>query len=379
MSAGRLAAVLILIAVGLSGCWDRVEVNDLAVITLVGIDRADEGVRLTVAVMAPKQPATGGGAGGPGRATSYVVYTDTGTTVMDAVRRIQLAVPRRLFWGHTRVLVLGRDFARDGIRPAIDFWSRHREPRLLMHVAVAEGEAGELLRARPKLEQLLSEALRETINLRGFLRTRLRDLVIDLRTGGHPVLSLARLDPAGDGQQDVRIAGVALLRGDRLAGTLSDEEATGLEWVLGEVNRAVTTVGMPGGMVSFELVRARSLILPRIEQGRLRVQIQAEAQAKLRENTTGLDVGKEENLLRLRQELEKQITQKITEVVRLAQKEYRTDFLRLGDAVHRFMPVLWEQRLKQDWDRQFAELPVTVTVSVPIRETGATMKSQIRQ
>ncbi|MEH7083155.1 Ger(x)C family spore germination protein, partial [Neobacillus drentensis] len=49
----------------LAGCWDRTEVNDVTLITGVGIDKKNENtIELTAEVYIPKALGAGGGAGG---------------------------------------------------------------------------------------------------------------------------------------------------------------------------------------------------------------------------------------------------------------------------------------------------------------------------
>ncbi|WP_314003273.1 hypothetical protein [uncultured Paenibacillus sp.] len=65
----KLILALVLLMFLLTGCWDRTEINDLALITAAGIDKKDEKtIELSVLVFAPKGAAGGqsglGGGGG---------------------------------------------------------------------------------------------------------------------------------------------------------------------------------------------------------------------------------------------------------------------------------------------------------------------------
>ncbi|HWI53988.1 MAG TPA: Ger(x)C family spore germination protein, partial [Symbiobacteriaceae bacterium] len=117
----------------LTGCWSRVEVNDLAIVSLVGIDRTPEGeIELWINVVVP---ARAGGAPGAGAPTGqpgnpFIMLNARGKTILHAATRLQRQLPRRLFWAHARVILLGERLARDGSLPAVDFLTRHRELRL---------------------------------------------------------------------------------------------------------------------------------------------------------------------------------------------------------------------------------------------------------
>ena len=46
----------------LSGCWDRVEVNDLAIVTATAIDKSDDNqIELSIQIFIPKSLSSGGG------------------------------------------------------------------------------------------------------------------------------------------------------------------------------------------------------------------------------------------------------------------------------------------------------------------------------
>ncbi|MBR8644529.1 hypothetical protein KEH51_07950 [[Brevibacterium] frigoritolerans] len=49
----------------LSGCWDRIEITDLAIVTAAAIDKKDnDQIELSVQVFIPSSITSGGGQGG---------------------------------------------------------------------------------------------------------------------------------------------------------------------------------------------------------------------------------------------------------------------------------------------------------------------------
>ena len=87
---------LLCVAAGiLSGCWDRVEVNDLALVNAAAFDAVPGGGdSVTVQVVVPKNLQAAGGtgpqSGGQGGGGPVVaVVSGTGRSIADAVSRIQ--------------------------------------------------------------------------------------------------------------------------------------------------------------------------------------------------------------------------------------------------------------------------------------------------
>ena len=375
--ARRVILLMLGVALLLTGCWDRMEINDLGIVTMVGIDRAEAGVRLTVGVVVPaptsgQQAKGGGGRGGGVGGGRAIAYSAEGATVVDAMTRLQEKVSRRLFWAHARVLVFGEEYARQGLTPALDFWTRHREPRLLLQVVVTPGEAAEFVQLQPRLERLLSEAVRETVNLRLQTRVLLRDLVEDLRDSpGHAIAPRAELVPGQPEGYDVSVSGTAIFRKDQLAGWLDDRETRGLMWLRSEVQTGTMTVRLPDiGPVSLNVIRGHTAVKPVLAGGRLRMSVAVTADLDVVESGAPLDWSKEETARKVEGFAERSLRQRITGTLRKLQDEYRVDAVNFGEAVKRGLPALWESNLKNRWDQVFPTLPVDLHVTVLIKRTG---------
>ena len=65
----------------LSGCWDKRELNELAITMALGIDKSDDGYKVTAQVAVPSELSS---KGGPGH-SQIVLFQATGKTVEDAI------------------------------------------------------------------------------------------------------------------------------------------------------------------------------------------------------------------------------------------------------------------------------------------------------
>ena len=74
----------------LSGCWDRVEVNDLSIVTAAAFDKTEDNqIELTLQLFAPKSLSSGGGQGGGGGAEIKlpIPHPIQGRNIADAVSK----------------------------------------------------------------------------------------------------------------------------------------------------------------------------------------------------------------------------------------------------------------------------------------------------
>jgi spore germination protein KC len=163
-----IPALVALLLLSCTGCWDRKELNQISACTMIGFDRVVRNGKplILMSVLSLKLNAglSGGGAGG-GAATYPpslgVINSAEGETVGDALRNMSLRSPKAIFLGHVEVVIIGEDMARNGIQQVIDFCGRNKEIRYRIDMAVCQGSALEALESQPEFETLNSvEALK---------------------------------------------------------------------------------------------------------------------------------------------------------------------------------------------------------------------------
>lgn len=403
MGPGRarlLTALVSLLALVSAGCWDRVEVNDLAIISGVALDKAGpNSLQLTVALAVPSRIRPPGSPGGGGQTLPpTVTVAAQGRTILDAMATMQEKVGRRLFWAHNAVILVGEDLARDGIAPVLDFFTRHRQPRLRTVLAVVPGRARDVLATTPVIEPSTPMALRKISNMRTTVATSVRDFLRMLLlegeepiaprlevvhpgvpqpgmleappggpTGGSPLVQREPPQPA--------FTGAALFKGDRLVGFLDAVDTRGVLWLRNELARTTVTVplGRSGRWVSFELVRASTELKPRFDPGRVTMVARMSAEGELDENGAGVDASDPAALALLEEALAREIARRTRAAAEKVQRRFRTDVLGFGEAVRRSDPARWKQ-LKERWDAIFPQVGLELHVRAFIRRTGLASK-----
>src|SRR5690606_17351958 len=103
------------------GCWDRRELENLAVVVGIGINLAPEGEGYEVSsqiVRAAQIQSPGGSGSGDEELRPFWILRSRGPTVFEAIRNATLQSSRRLFLSHNQVLVINEAVAREGLMPA---------------------------------------------------------------------------------------------------------------------------------------------------------------------------------------------------------------------------------------------------------------------
>ncbi len=399
-----LALAVVLAATLLAGCWDRREIERLAIVAGIGLDLQPDGSLLLVAqVVKPALVRTQGQAGmGSPRAVSLA--SSTGPTVAAATRALCQVAGRRPFWGHARILVVGEELARAGLADVMDWFFRQREPRPRTRVLVARGRAADLLAAESELEKLPAVALDNVLELQSATTlapdTTLHRFVRDLTTPGKdPLVAAAAVvsrtaqagfpgmegrppeaqEPAAEKEGEERrfdVRGSAVFRGDRLVGWMDEVETRATLWVAGAGRRATVVVPGPAGSgqgSTVEVLRAAPKVKIHEEGGRLVLTVSLECRAVLSEELRGPDVTVRGALEDVERRLERVLAADIAAAFRKA-RSLRADPFGLGFTLCTRYPKLWE-KYQDFWPDALASAEVRISVKARIVRTGLVLKA----
>jgi spore germination protein KC len=387
-----LLAFVVFLLMFVTGCWSRRELNDLAIVGAIGIDKVGGKYEVSVQVTDPSEVSSK--RPGSGRLPS-VMYHARGKTVSEAVRRMATVTPRQLYFSHIRMLILGEQLAKEGIRDTLDFMSRYYEFRTDFYVAVSKGTtAREILGSLTPLEKLPANKMYKSLEISDktwapTVPTHLDDLLSDLISEGkHPVLSTIQIK--GDHVQgaskknlekidspaNLQYTGIAVFKKDKLLGWLNEEESKGYSYIKDKVEGTVGIVTCPeGGQISFEVIRSKTETKGRVKDGHPKIDILIRIEQNVLDVECNVDLSKTETIADLDKRANQKIEKFIKHTIEKVQNKYKVDIFGFGEAIHRANPKAWE-KMKEDWDQYFTDdLQVSVKVDIKTRRLGTVSNS----
>lgn len=369
-----LFLILSILAVVQSGCWDRVEIEDLGIVLGTGLDKGEDNqIRLIVQLAVPTEMGGGPQQVGRGKKPTFTVI-GTGETVYDALVDVQRQFSDRIFFGHNRVLIIDEELAKEGIAEYIDFFVQHPQPRLRALVIVSKN-AEEALKTETSKDLSSSQALEEIVQLlKSGIRITLKDVFQMLRQEGESVVLpwVQASDNEGE-QENVQVNGAAIFDGDQLIGTIDFELKKGLLWLRDEMDLQSISVNPEeaDGYITFHLIRSKTKLLPSIEGGNWKITVEIEQENEIVENQTTLDTSTEKVKRELEKDLNKTVEQQIRKTLEKVQKEMKTDAFGFAEAFERKYPKRFAQE-KDHWDEIYPEVEVEINVTSRIRRIGMT-------
>lgn len=361
----------------LTGCWDNVEVSDLAIITAAAIDQIeDDKIRISVQLFIPRAISSGESGEDPSQGSTFV-REGIGDNLAHAISQLQNSVPRQLFWGHCKLYIFGEEHAKNGIRNELDFLVRHPGPRGSSLIYVSKGEASEILSLAPPLERHSSEALiKLTINEKG-MKTTLIDVDMALMGESESVSMpyISKLDskePSRKSHETIPvIIGTAIFKQDKLIGTLNAKETRGLLLLKDDIKESTISIQPEGedGHITMTSTTGNILYSPQIIDDNWIMNIHINMEGDIVQNETHLNLMNENNIEKLKYQFEADLIERMNQTIEKLQQEYNADVIALAKRFHQKYPRVWNEH-KEKWDERFLEVEVNINVHITIKRPG---------
>lgn len=368
----RLGLIMLILGSLLSGCWDRKELNQLAIITGLGVDWEAERrkVKISAEVIIPSKMQNTQGNGGSGSDNAVLLAKGEGDTMFQAIRRTTFTTTRRLNLTHNKVILFSEALAREGLYPILDLLIRDPEPRPTQWVLITEDKPDAILEVKPKLERttatminnlmLNANATSEVypVNLQRFMK-----MLVHKTTGA--ALPMIKIIGKED-EKKLQISGLAVFKHDRMVGKLNPDETRGLLWVINEVQSGIVVVDLSEDQqLGMEIIKASAAIKPRLVGGLPEADLQIKVLCNLGEQLTESETL---SLASLEKKLEETVSREIRTTLARA-RSFKTDIFRLGEQFELKYPKVWK-KMKTDWERHFMAVKINIIVNADVRFTG---------
>ncbi|PMC39333.1 hypothetical protein CJ195_05230 [Bacillus sp. UMB0899] len=383
----------------ISGCWDSNELQDFSIISGIGIDKGGDDpenrFRLTVQIINPSI-VSGGQQGGNVQSSPVTTYSETGSTLKEALRKISNEAPAELFFPHIQIMLIGEELAKEGIDELFDVIERDPKFRVLFPVLIVKGHTAEdalkvSTSLRPIPSAKIEGSLQSSKEIWGeYPSTRADQAIMKLGEGSAAITGIEVNGNVEKGNQTanmqeisqstkLEIKGLAIIREGKLEKWLEGNPARGVVWVNNEMEETVMNLDCPDkkDAVAIDIGRAETIIKAKVKKNKPVMTIKINAEGAVSETHCSLELDKDETI----KELEKQLRNEIKEEVQLAIKtlqEEKSDVFGFGEYVNIEKKNYWK-KIKDKWEEEiFPQSIVNVEVNATIRRTGMKVKSYIK-
>lgn len=373
-----LCSLLGVMLLFLTGCWDRVEIEERGFILAIAIDTIEEGKKLSIvqqlALPSGLQGSASGGGGGGGQ-KPYLNITQEGSSVVEILSDTVNKLSRVPYYQHNRVIIISQELAQTPalLRDILDPFLRDEEMRRGVRVLISEGPAKAILEIATPVEALPAKF----IDLQSDNVTNSLKMAKPVHIGNIQQFMMRRqsfgLQKIVGKGEEILINGMAIFHGDdaTLVGFLSPDETVGVNFITGKVEGGIMRINQNDEkFVAIEILDFKHQIeVDTSDKERITFNIHIEAETQGAQLTEDIDTQNAKEITKLEEQFGKEIERIVMEVAEKLQQEYKADVLGLGERVRISNYQLWQQ-IKDDWDRGrnfFSKSEIQVKAEVNIR------------
>ena len=362
-----------------SGCWNYNELNNYSITTGMAIDYEDDKYIVSFLISNGKLEDD----------SSYhtTLYSEKGDTIYEAIKNIELILPKQLYIGHLTCVIVSESVARKGMYESLEYLLEDDSSKKDFYVVLAKGNsAKDVLSITNPMADYSNESISDNIEASNKLQGNIisktfSDVIYDLVNNGvdtainsyiivGDVNKGVSLDTLNSTQASayIKLDDLGIFKGDKLVAWASKDESMGINIINNDVDNFYVNTDCNNGhiVVSInELKTKRNIIKDSIN-------ISTKGMGSIKEITCDIDLTNDKNL----NDLKIKVNNKVKDIIRdgyLFARDNGSDVFGLGLSLYRSNPKYYNSI---DWYDFYLTLDPKIDVDIDI-ELNNTLKQNI--
>ncbi|MCL2404830.1 MAG: Ger(x)C family spore germination protein [Defluviitaleaceae bacterium] len=365
-------ALLIFAAIslgGLTGCYDKVEIEDRAFVVAIGIDKAsNENERYTVTLSLPA--ALDGGEGESEDEPQHLKKA-SGQTITEAIKQINADTNTQLYFGQAKLLVLGDALLEESdlVRGALGAMDSHPQIARQMHILASCTKAADILAANPPGEALPGQYVtaiykdKRKIGGTSFL-LNLEMLTTQIKYTNSVLIPSMQVK-----EDELDLSGAVVLKNSRKIGKLNEDELRGYLWHVSDAGQgAVITAEVGEQPVPFKVEKHKAKIRFAENENNLQAHIYVELTGRIDELASGSALLSRPNFREhVQHKLEDAVKDEILKTAHKMQHDFALDGYNWLEIMRKKQYSMY-QRHVATWDEIFTKIDVIPHITVTVKK-----------
>lgn len=204
----------------ITGCYDYVEINNLVIISGIGIDYQNDEFILTVEALYNEEINNSSDEIGK-------TFTASGKTLTDAFNNISLMLDKEPYLAHLKILVISDEVANKQMNTLFDFFLRNNQIRNIFNIVVSDNASPkEILNTTNKLFKVSSERIKDLLENNQYSNYISKNIyfknVVSDYLSKEKNITLSSIKVDGD---DLSLSDLYIFNNKKIVTRLSDNEA----------------------------------------------------------------------------------------------------------------------------------------------------------
>lgn len=369
------------------GCYNYKELNDLAITSAIGIDKSDDGYKVTAQVVNTQKEGTDNNSSSDPK---IIVYEHTSKTVQEAVRYMVLESPKRLYPNHMQVIIISEDVAKDGILESLDLFFRDSELQKNFYVLISKDvSANQILKTLTPADSIVSSNIKKSLesdsSYLGITELVTYDELINTYLNPNKEISLPSVTLKGkmkgsdkidnieqsDSSTKVVLSQMAIFKDDKMIGYLDDKQSIALSFIKGKINNTIIKYKCNGGYVVVETTNSKSSINVD-NKGNFRIKISGDA--AINEVSCDINLENDNSISKINKQVNKEIKKNVNNTIKYVKNNYNSDIFNFLDILYKNQYSLYK-KISNDWYKdKFKDSKIDIDVDIKVVEKGNTLR-----
>lgn len=378
----KLLLVLLFMLI-LTGCWSSEELNDQAFVSVMIVDKTEQGIEVTLGIPLTNNMAVGDSGGSSASNQQFGYFSRTAPTLEDALQKVQGDLSRKANFGQNRNVVVGRAYAEGGITPILEFASNNPFMRLNTNLFMVDGYAkDEISKATVVSERFIVTILNKYVEQQTSMQTTIRDLMISKASGGDALLPIIKFSRISEGAivgtaATVGTGGAGIfLNGKLVEPLLTPDQTSAAKSIRNQLNQYYYSVASPtdGNPVGFysTIVNVNTRITKK--DNKYTVIIEPNSDVVVLSNNSDIDLSRYDHTMMMEKKIEEFGNNLVSETMNIIQQT-GADVFHFDRYFSVKYPREWN-KIKADW-REFYrdQLVVDIHNIINLRRKGSSVRS----
>lgn len=381
-----LNLILVLsLALLLTGCWDRIEIDRRAFVSTIGIDVGSDVdkkeslsedvdinnykdmnmVKITYGFPDLRHMDTQKGT------TEGLSLTVDGYSPTDAYFKAASMSSRSLHFGHSKLLLLSNkvfDYP-ELEKEILDYIEREPNLNRSIIMAIVKGNTEDYIKVKPMMEDGIDSYItnllgnsRITGTISPITLTKYIDMVKSKSISMLPVFDLKSED-------EIELEGVAVIENNKIKAYLNNNEIENVQILRSDIGSSKKVVTSGGHPIDYYIETVDSNLDIKYIDNKLHLKYSIFTEGDLAGYYTDAKEIEAKDIKILEEELNTQMEKELLEVAYRTKNDLKLDVLEIEDKVRKYHYKLWES-IKDNWSEEFQKAEISIVVKNQIRTVG---------
>jgi spore germination protein KC len=381
--------IVIFMLLSLCGCYDYKEINDLAIVSAIGLSKTDDNIYKVTAQVINTQ-SSGGESNLLSDIPTFYTYTSSDESLFKAIKNLTTIGSKNLYHNHFLLLLIDENVIKDDISDFFDVFVRETESRKEYNVFISKNnESEKILQTITTLQTLNAKSIIKSNELNsnniGTTIQKKFEIILKeyLNKNSEVIIPSLILNTTNNSYDNTKIlenskenstiinGPTAIFKDNKLNGYLTDNETMCLKILTNDIENIVYTHKDKNGLISLEIIDIKNNI--QFNKNDNKVYIKVKMESILSEVTSNIDLKKLDTIQYYNNILSESLENDIKDFINNTKYKYESDLISIKDIIYKYENKYYK-KIIDNYDEFYKNLDFDINVEFSIIQKGNATK-----